>query len=179
MRVAEAMQPVVHTCRGTDPLARAAELMWEHDCGFLPVVDPQRRVNGVITDRDVCMAVWTQGRSPHEIEVASIMCRDVAFCRESDSLQEAITRLRLLQLRRLPVVDVAGCLVGVLSTTDILRAHRRAPLLIKASDILHMLEEIARPRVTGGQIREGGARRGAATQPQGSATDSGSLPGTA
>ncbi|MCC7383981.1 MAG: CBS domain-containing protein [Deltaproteobacteria bacterium] len=179
MRVAEAMQPVVHTCRASDPLARAAELMWAHDCGFLPVVDARRRVTGVITDRDVCMAVWTQGRSPHEIEVASTMCRDVAFCRESDSLQETITLLRLLQLRRLPVVDVAGYLVGVLSTTDILRAHRRTPLLIKESDIVHMLEEIARPRFTGAQTREGGARHSAATQPQGSARDSGGLPGPA
>src|SRR5262245_6101900 len=62
MEVREIMSTDLETCRADDTLDRAARLMWEHDCGVVPVVDHEGTAVGMITDRDICMAAYTQGR---------------------------------------------------------------------------------------------------------------------
>ena len=69
MKVAELMTRSVLAAHPQDSLARAAQMMWDHDCGALPVIDDSGRVLGMITDRDVCMAAYTQGRPLAEIPV--------------------------------------------------------------------------------------------------------------
>jgi len=77
MRVEQLMNQPVHTCRRTDSLNRAAQLMWDNDCGVLPVVDDRGLLAGVITDRDICMASYTQGRSLLELVVERAMAKKV------------------------------------------------------------------------------------------------------
>jgi CBS-domain-containing membrane protein len=103
--------------------------MWNHDCGCLPVVDEQRRVIGMITDRDVCMAALTQGRRLDEMLVSSAMSWRVVACSPSDSIVSAEERMRMNQVRRLPVVDEGGRLLGVLSLADVAREATREMLL--------------------------------------------------
>lgn len=117
MKVHEVMSRVAATCRMDDSLNRAAQLMWERDCGFLPVVD-EGRVVGVVTDRDACMAAYTKGLLLAAIRVADVMSRQVKSCRPDESLDEARERMAHHQVRRLPVVE-DGHLVGVLSLNDI------------------------------------------------------------
>jgi CBS-domain-containing membrane protein len=125
MRIGQLMSQPAVTCSAEDSLHRAAQLMWDHDCGVLPVVDPQGRTIGVITDRDVCMAAYTQGRPLHEIVVRSAMARDAFCCRTEDSLETAAKTMSEKQIRRVPVVDGEGRPIGVLSMNDLAREASR------------------------------------------------------
>ena len=121
MRVQELMSAEVHTCTPNDTLERAARLMWDHDCGSAVVLDEERKPVGLITDRDVCMAAYTQGRRLSEIRVASAMSPRLFSCRCADSLEKAERIMADRQVRRLPVLDADGRLVGLLSLNDIAR----------------------------------------------------------
>jgi CBS domain-containing protein len=116
--VADLMTPMVYACHEGDPASRAAQLMWEHDCGFIPVMDTDGRPIGVVTDRDVCMAAYTRNQAPQAIEVRDLMTKELITCSPRDSLEDAEKRMQGHQIRRLPVVE-DGRLVGVLSLNDI------------------------------------------------------------
>lgn len=105
-------------CQAEDSLHRAAQLMWENDCGSVPVVDSDRRVIGMITDRDICMAAFTQGGDLHAHPVSSAMSPQVYGCSPDDSVSVAEHLMREQQIRRIPVVN-DGRLVGMLSLNDI------------------------------------------------------------
>jgi CBS domain-containing protein len=105
-------------CGPEDTLDRAAQIMWEEDVGFVPVVDSEQRVIGVVTDRDLCMAEYTQGGSMRSHPVSSAMARTIYSCAPSDVVSMAEQLMRQYQLRRLPVVE-DDKLVGVISLNDI------------------------------------------------------------
>jgi CBS domain-containing protein len=118
MNAGDIMSDEVFTCRATDVLDTPARLMWEHDCGSVPVVDDEQRVVGVITDRDICMAAYTQGRRLSEMSVSSAMSRQVHACSAGDGLAAVERIMREERVRRVPVVD-AGRLVGIVSLGDL------------------------------------------------------------
>jgi CBS domain-containing protein len=122
MNVKEVMVAAVKSCGPNDVVNWAAQIMWENDCGCLPVVDGASRVIGMLTDRDICMAAYTQGAGLSAILVSSAMSRDVFSCRPSDDLLAAQRVMREHQVRRLPVTDAAKKLVGIVSLNDIARA---------------------------------------------------------
>jgi CBS domain-containing protein len=125
LRVGQVMNRNVRTCSGSETLNAAARIMWEEDCGCVPVVeyeeDGARRLVGMITDRDVCMAAYIDGRSLSQIPVSVAMAKDVASCLASDSLHVALNVLRSRRVRRLPVLEGEAHLVGLLSLADISR----------------------------------------------------------
>jgi CBS domain-containing protein len=125
MKVEQLMSRTVKTCRATETLNRAAQLMWENDCGCIPVVDDDGRAVGIVTDRDVCMAAYTQGGQLDALPVATAMARDLRSCHATDTIVEAESIMRAAQVRRLPVVDAGGRLVGLLSLNDIAREVAR------------------------------------------------------
>lgn len=132
MKVQDVMTSDVTTCGPEDSTSHAAHLMWEHDCGIIPVIDTERHPIGVITDRDVCMAGYTSGRSLAEIRVGEVMSRIVEVCQAEDSLGVAETAMRRRHVRRLPIIDSAGRLVGLLSLSDLSR--RAAEMGVQATD---------------------------------------------
>ncbi len=108
--------------RTTETLGDAAKRMWDNDCGIIPVLDgDSRRVVGVITDRDICMATWSRNLAPSAIVAREAMSRDPVYCAPDDSLLAAEGTMRASRVRRLPVLDSASNLVGILSVTDITR----------------------------------------------------------
>ncbi len=107
-----------------DALATAAQKMWDGDCGALPVLRSDGTVAGMITDRDICMATWSRGLAPSAICVAEAMSTDLVSCSPEDTIAAVEGALRSNQLRRLPVLDAAGRLVGILSLADIARASQ-------------------------------------------------------
>jgi CBS domain-containing protein len=119
------MTDAVFSCSPGQTLNVAAQLMWEHDCGVVPVVDEQRLV-GIITDRDICMATYTKGLPPAAISVGDTMARHVHTCGPGDSLERAAALMAEAQVRRLPVIDADRRLVGIISLADIARS---APVL--------------------------------------------------
>jgi CBS domain-containing protein len=119
MKIESLMTRDVLTCRPDDKLVEAARIMWENDCGCVPVVDPAQRVIGMVTDRDVCMAAYMQGQRLEDALVQNVMSRDVRSCRSSDDVRKAESTMRADKLHRLPVVNESGKLVGLLSINDI------------------------------------------------------------
>jgi CBS domain-containing protein len=122
MKVTKLMSLSPHTCRPEDSLERAAQLFWEHDCGVLPVVDEKGRAIAAITDRDVCMSAYTKGARLADLRVGSAMSSTLVSCRADEELTLAAQRMVEHGVRRLPVVDAVGSVVGVLSLNDIARA---------------------------------------------------------
>jgi CBS-domain-containing membrane protein len=125
LSVRELMTEAVASCSPDETLNAAARHMWEHDCGVVPVVDGGELV-GIITDRDICMAAYTQGRPLASIVIKDVMARHVHACRADDTLARAASLMADAQVRRLPVIDVERRLVGIVSMADIARS---APVL--------------------------------------------------
>jgi CBS domain-containing protein len=125
--VHDAMRTRVHVCTPEDTLARAAQLMWDKDLGCLPVCGPGRRPIAMLTDRDICMATFTQWKHLAEVSVESAMSHTLFTCSPDDELAHAEEIMRRHQVRRLPVVDAHGVLVGLLSLGDVaLYVHQRS-----------------------------------------------------
>jgi CBS domain-containing protein len=164
MKVAEIMTKEVATCAPGDGLSRAAQLMWDHRCGCLPVLDGAGAVVGLITDRDVCMAAFTQGRRLDDITVDTAMSRPALTCTPVANIEDAEDTMMAHAVRRLVVVDSAGQLAGLVSIDDV--ARRSAAWDgggdIDAERIALTLGEIAR-RTTPGE-EEGPDDAGAENQ---------------
>jgi CBS domain-containing protein len=130
MKVKEVMTREVKTCAPETDLAAAARSMWMRNCGILPVVDDKGEVVGVITDRDVCIATGCRRRDPATILVSEAMTGQVHSCSPETDLREALQLMQQKQVRRLPVIDVAGKLCGILSMDDValkVRPDAKAP----------------------------------------------------
>ncbi len=129
MNVEQLMTLNVESCHPGDSLTVAAHIMWDHDCGCVPVVeddeDGTARLVGMVTDRDVCMAAYQQDRTLSEIDVGSAMATKPLRCRSTDSVASALTTMERNRVHRLPVVDRGGRLVGLLSMTDVAREAAR------------------------------------------------------
>ena len=127
MKVKEVMTPDVKAIWLTESLADAAKLMWENDCGVLPIIKDGRKVVGLITDRDICMATAMRDRNPSGISVEEVMTGQVYAVKPEDSIDEALQHMQEHKIRRLPVINPEGELEGILSMNDIV-------LNAKASD---------------------------------------------
>ena len=119
MEVRRIMTSNVAACIPETNLATAAGLMWRHDCGAIPVIDGNHKVVGVITDRDICMAVAMNNRSASEIAVGEVISGEVFACSPDDEVSQALATMQRRQVLRLPVVSQDGNLEGILSMNDI------------------------------------------------------------
>ncbi|HET9954879.1 MAG TPA: CBS domain-containing protein [Polyangiaceae bacterium] len=111
----------VRTCSEHDSLKAAAQIMWEADCGAVPVVSDGNRLVGIITDRDVCMAAYLQGVDLSHAQVGSAMSRDLAVVGPDEPARVATEIMRRKRVRRVPVVERDGILVGLISLADLVR----------------------------------------------------------
>lgn len=127
MQVEQIMNRNARVCHPQDSLNKAAQIMWENSCGAVPVVDEHSRPVGFLTDRDICMAAYTQGRLLEALSVEGAMARKVVHCKAGDDLSSAANIMRRNGVRRLPVTDKDGKLVGLLSLDDL--AHEAARTL--------------------------------------------------
>ena len=115
---ADVMQSPAICCRAQDNLHEAARLMWEHDLGALPVLNDAGELVSMLTDRDVCMAAYTQGVPLIHGSVASAMSQKLVFCDIATPLSRIRELMAETRVRRLPVVDAAGKLVGIIGLSD-------------------------------------------------------------
>ncbi len=119
MKVKDVMTSDAKACWITESLTDAAKAMWENDCGILPVVKDGRRVIGLITDRDICMATAMRERNPSGISVEEVMTGEVYAAGPDDDIHQALETMQEHKVRRLPVVDPESELKGILSMNDI------------------------------------------------------------
>jgi CBS domain-containing protein len=135
------------TCRATDNLDAAARLMWEGDCGFVPVVDDHDSLVGIITDRDICMAAYTRGQTLREIPVEAAMAGKVFSCHPHDSVESVEELMGEKQVRRVPITDDDNHPIGVVSLNDIARhAASSRTNGRRSSDVTRTLAAICQPR---------------------------------
>ncbi len=120
MKVKEVMMGTPYYCQPETNLGSATELMWNANCGFLPVGEQDGKVIGVITDRDICIALGTRNRLPGDIAVGEVMSGKLYSCAPDDDIHVALQTRKEWKVRRLPVIAKKGSLVGVISMDDIL-----------------------------------------------------------
>lgn len=118
----------VCTCSKDDSLEQAARVMWDSDVGCLVVVDGERKPIGMITERDVAMAAYTQGVPLRDARVGSAMSRKVLTCSPKTSLNDLESTMQSVQIRRIPVTDSNGVLAGIVALGDIARSAQSSPL---------------------------------------------------
>jgi len=146
MHIAELMTQDMVSCTPTCTAQAAADMMRQHDIGVLPVIFNlfSRKLLGVVTDRDLCLTVLCSGRDPAHTTVQECMTAHPVTCSPEDETQVAIHLMQRNQVRRLPVVDKEGRLVGMLSLADLVRHGAIDP-----KDLYLTLRKIceSRPRV--------------------------------
>lgn len=142
--VRDVMSSPVHACQPGTDLAAVAQIMWNRDCGSVPVVDAGRVV-GIVTDRDICIATATRRLLPDQIAAREVMTAAPLTCLAGDRLEDALATMSRAQVHRLPVIDAQGRLVGLLSVNDVVRvaAAGRGP---DAETILQAVAAIGEPR---------------------------------
>lgn len=143
----ELMSPNPACCTPETSIREAARLMREHDCGCLPVQDAERtgRVVGVVTDRDIATRAVAEGRAS-ETAVSDVMSADPSCCRPEDSAKDVERIMADRQVRRVPVVDEAGCCIGMVAQADLARSS------VSARDLANTVEKISEP--SGGKPRK-------------------------
>jgi CBS domain-containing protein len=146
MQVKQVMTTEIATCRPDTNLAVVATLMWDRDCGFVPVIDAAGKAVGVITDRDICIASATRRLLPERITAAEAMSRPpIHTTQPEDTAEKALATMKQFQVRRLPVVAADGTLKGVVSMNDIVLAsqQKEGP---RAADIVATMAAICAHR---------------------------------
>lgn len=119
MKVQDVMTVDVRTCGPDANVAEVAQVMWENNCGIVPVVDADNRVRGVITDRDVCIALGTRNQPAAAVRAADVMSTEVFTSVANDELMAALATMQSGCVRRVPVLDAGGGLCGILSLDDV------------------------------------------------------------
>jgi CBS domain-containing protein len=122
MKAREVMSEPPYTCAPNTDLATVAKIMWDYDCGFVPVVDASGVVAGVITDRDICIAASTRRLLPEHISAAQAMTTPIHACMSDDSISDILATMKQFRIRRVPVIDANGRLQGVISLNDLVLA---------------------------------------------------------
>jgi len=119
--VGDVMRSPAVCCRMGDSLHRVAQLMWEHDVGALVVLDDAGKPRHVITDRDVCMGAYTQGVALWASHVGSVKPGPLVSCSVDAGVVEVRSLMQEHGVRRIPVTDAAGTVVGVVGLGDLVR----------------------------------------------------------
>jgi CBS domain-containing protein len=146
MKVADVMMRTPASCTAETNLAAAVEILWTRNCGMLPVVNHDGTVTGVVTDRDICIALGTRNRRASEITVQEIQPEKLFACKADDDIHTALAIIGDAKVRRLPVLDETGKLQGILSLDDlVLHATAafggRAPEL-SSGDVIECMKRV-------------------------------------
>ena len=147
MRIEELMNQPAICCGINDMAHEATKLMWEQDIGCVGVTDDEGRLTGVVTDRDICMASYTQGKPPQQIPIIDVMSKQVYACRPSDTIETADRMMGEKQIRRLPIVDGDNRPVGFLSMNDITRGAAAGRTDgVGEREVVQVMSAIGQPR---------------------------------
>lgn len=151
MKVSSVMMRTPAACHLRTNLGAAVEVLWQRNCGMLPVVDDQGSVIGVVTDRDLCIALGTRNRAAGEIAVWEVASGTLFACEPEDEIHTALATMAKSKVRRLPVINTAGKLEGVLSMDDVV-LHSESKVSGKTpglsyDDVVETLKKVYRPEL--------------------------------
>jgi CBS domain-containing protein len=150
VKIEDIMTRNVRGCSPEDSLGVAAQIMWENDCGAVPVIDSAGRIVGIITDRDICMASHLQGGTLRDSTVASCMARDVKCCAPTDTPATVQALMQQNKIRRVPVIDRERRLIGMIALSDLAYVMSTQQTLggdgMTWTAIAHTLAAVSEPR---------------------------------
>src|SRR5678816_2549886 len=141
MKIKDIMTADPRTCCPDTNLAAAAELMLKADCGILPVVDDEGKLVGVVTDRDMYIALATRNKLASQITVGDVAHKQVFTCGPDDDVHAALATMKQHHIRRLPVEGFGRTVAGVVSMNDILLAAG-ARKAVRSDEVVDTLQAI-------------------------------------
>jgi len=139
MKVQDVMISPARSCTPDSAIVDAARAMWENHCGSLPVLDKKGGPVGIITDRDICMALVRKNRFPARIAVREVMTPYPFICQPQDGVEEALAIMAENRVQRLPVVNDEGHLVGIVSISDVAAALPGGRREVRGADAVHRM----------------------------------------
>lgn len=121
MKVKDIMTTEIQCCDRNSSLDKIATQMWEHNCGAIPVVDENSKPVGMVTDRDIAMCCTINHKAPWELQASTILGnRNIYSCSQDTNITSAMNLMKDNKIRRLPVTNKNGKLVGLLSIDDVI-----------------------------------------------------------
>lgn len=144
MKVKDVFNPRAKSCTPVASLDAVGRIMWESDCGAVPVVDAEGKAVGILTDRDLAMAMAAKNRGSSQILVRELTSGELFTCVPEDEVTEAIGKMRTHRVRRLAVVDGLGQLLGMLSLKDLALASGASG--VSYEDVALTLQTVCKPR---------------------------------
>ncbi len=144
MRVKDLMKTDVGFCAADDNLMKVASVMRQRDCGVVPIVDAEGKIIGVLTDRDLCLAIVARNRKASDVKAVDLINGAAIVCAGDDKIEMVLKKMKKNQIKRLAVVGETGEIVGILSVSDILLGVRKDKKLQKK--IYSTLKSLAAPR---------------------------------
>ena len=148
MKIQDIMTRDVKSCEPETNLAAATEILRRTHCGILPVVDSRGKLTGVITDRDICLALSARNVRPSAMTVGDVAVKPAVRCGPEDEIHSALGFMRVHQIRRIPVTAEDDGLVGILSLDDIALHAEKSPAKggISYEDVAETLKAICAHR---------------------------------
>jgi CBS domain-containing protein len=143
MKCSDVMTQSPVCCIGSDTVVKAAQMMSASDVGSVPVIDSERNklLLGIVTDRDLTLKVLGENRDPKATLIEDVMTFDPATCYPGDDLSKAMDIMSEYQIRRVPVIDIDGRIIGIISQADIaLYTHN-------AQKTAEVVQEISKPEL--------------------------------
>jgi CBS domain-containing protein len=151
MKVKEVMMRTAASCSRETNLGAAVEILWDRNCGILPIVDAEQKVIGVVTDRDICIALGTRNRLPGDVTVGEVITGKLFACASDDEIRTALSTMAQAKVRRLPVVRPDGKLEGILSMDDVVihaeSRSGRGTSELSLEDVVATLKAVYRPEL--------------------------------
>ncbi|MFO0547714.1 MAG: CBS domain-containing protein [Polyangiaceae bacterium] len=142
MLVKDLMRHDVRTCMPHDKLSEAARIMWDGDIGAVPVVDYRKCPIAMLTDRDVCMAAYITGLPLSLIPVSQAMSKHLVTCEPDATVHDVELLMQSAQVRRIPVVDYVGTLVGIITLGDLAADARSLRMAVAGPGVVKTLASI-------------------------------------
>ncbi|WP_062011162.1 CBS domain-containing protein [Aureimonas sp. AU4] len=139
MKLRKLMHRGVRSVSPDTPVVEISRLMKSEDIGSVPVSDAEQLV-GMITDRDIVLRVLGNGADPTELKARDIMSKTIVYCRDDETVDEALRVMNKRKIRRLPVVDDHRRMVGIVSLGDIshLAGRKAAHKLVRSVSSPHV-----------------------------------------
>ena len=151
MKVQDIMTRDVKFCGPDTNLAEATEILWRNNCGTLPVLDSGGELIGLVTDRDMCIALGTRNCRASDLAVREVAMKPVFTCGPNDDVHGALKTMRQHQVRRVPVVGEDGKLAGILCLDEIVLHVQKTDDKkgVSYEDVVNTMKAICEHRAAG------------------------------
>lgn len=149
MKAREILRRSAPICTPLSSLDDVGRMMYESDQGAIPVVSPEGKVVGLLTDREIAMAMAAKNRGSAQILVRELLGGELALCGADDAIADVFQKMKTQRIRNLPVVDAEGRLLGVISLEDL--AHASLQGEITPDQFVLTLQALGKTRAESGE----------------------------